>query len=154
MMLEPDRADCLMLSASGSPTTGCATRGSCYSTAPELAAPEIKAQRVGGALSTARHEVPSSRVVERDGMAAAEPPERRLSRSPPTRRPSRPIQVSWPYNNVGRLYVSQNDDAQALTWFTKALEVNPHHLARQFNQARRGAARTLRRSVRPPTTAC
>jgi len=41
---------------------------------------------------------------------------------------------SWPYNNIGRLYLSQNDDAQALTWFTKALEVNPNHLRAQSNR--------------------
>jgi Tfp pilus assembly protein PilF len=40
---------------------------------------------------------------------------------------------SWPYNNMGRLYMSQKDDAQALIWLTKALEVNPNHLRAQFN---------------------
>ena len=29
--------------------------------------------------------------------------------------------------------MSQKDDAQALTWLTKALEVNPNHLSAQFD---------------------
>jgi Tfp pilus assembly protein PilF len=29
--------------------------------------------------------------------------------------------------------MNQKDDAQALTWFTKALKVNPSHLRAQFN---------------------
>src|SRR5215510_2458787 len=41
---------------------------------------------------------------------------------------------SWPYNNIGRLYLSQNDDAQALHWFAKALEVNPNHLRAESNR--------------------
>ena len=40
---------------------------------------------------------------------------------------------SWPYNNIGRLYMGQKDDLLARTWFTKALEVNPYHLRAQFN---------------------
>jgi len=40
---------------------------------------------------------------------------------------------SWPYHNIGRLYMSQNNDEQALTWLTKALQVNPNHLRAQFN---------------------
>jgi tetratricopeptide (TPR) repeat protein len=40
---------------------------------------------------------------------------------------------SWPYHNIGRLYMSQDNDAQALTWLTKALQVNPNHLRAQFN---------------------
>jgi len=40
---------------------------------------------------------------------------------------------SWPYHNIGRLYMSQKDDEQALAWLTKALEVNPNHLRAQFN---------------------
>jgi len=40
---------------------------------------------------------------------------------------------SWPYHNIGRLYMSQDDNEQALVWLTKALEVNPNHLRAQFN---------------------
>lgn len=40
---------------------------------------------------------------------------------------------SWPYHNIGRLYMSQDNDAQALTWLTKALQVNRNHLRAQFN---------------------
>jgi tetratricopeptide (TPR) repeat protein len=41
---------------------------------------------------------------------------------------------SWPYHNIGRLYLTQQDDQQALVWLTKALEINPNHLRAQFNQ--------------------
>jgi len=41
---------------------------------------------------------------------------------------------SWPYHNIGRLYLNQKDEQQALVWLTKALEVNPNHLRAQFNQ--------------------
>lgn len=40
---------------------------------------------------------------------------------------------SWPYHNIGRLYMSQQDDEQALVWLAKALEVNPNHWRAQFN---------------------
>src|SRR5206468_2738899 len=33
---------------------------------------------------------------------------------------------SWPYHNAGRVYLSQNDNEQALAWLTKALAVNPN----------------------------
>ncbi len=50
---------------------------------------------------------------------------------------------SWPYNNIGLLYMSQNDTEQALAWFTKAVEVNPNHLRAVHNQGR--AAHNLKR---------
>jgi len=50
---------------------------------------------------------------------------------------------SWPYNNIGLLYMNQNDDEQALAWFTKAVEVNPNHLRAVHNQGR--AAHKLKR---------
>ena len=34
---------------------------------------------------------------------------------------------SWPYHNVGRLYLDQGDLDQARQWLTRALEVNPDH---------------------------
>jgi tetratricopeptide (TPR) repeat protein len=50
---------------------------------------------------------------------------------------------SWPYNNIGLLYLNQNDDEQALAWFTKAIEINPNHLRAIHNQGR--AAHKLKR---------
>jgi tetratricopeptide (TPR) repeat protein len=50
---------------------------------------------------------------------------------------------SWPYNNIGLLYLNQNDDEQALAWFTKAVEINPNHLRAIHNQGR--AAHKLKR---------
>jgi len=40
---------------------------------------------------------------------------------------------SWPYHNIGRLYMSQEDNEQALAWLAKAVEVNPNHWRAQFN---------------------
>jgi tetratricopeptide (TPR) repeat protein len=34
---------------------------------------------------------------------------------------------SWPYHNIGRLYLEQDDVELARQWLTKALEVNPEH---------------------------
>lgn len=34
---------------------------------------------------------------------------------------------SWPYHNIGRLYLDQGDLDQARQWLTRALEVNPDH---------------------------
>jgi len=50
---------------------------------------------------------------------------------------------SWPYNNIGLHYMSQNEDEQALAWFAKAVEVNPNHLHAVHNQGR--AAHKLKR---------
>jgi tetratricopeptide (TPR) repeat protein len=50
---------------------------------------------------------------------------------------------SWPYNNIGLLYMNQNDNEQALAWFTKAAEVNPNHLRAVHNLGR--AAHKLKR---------
>src|SRR4029450_9695839 len=59
---------------------------------------------------------------------------------------------SWPYNNIGLLYLNQNDDEQALAWFTKAIEINPNHLRAIHNQGR--AAHKLKRYEHddPPST--
>lgn len=34
---------------------------------------------------------------------------------------------SWPYHNVGRLYLDRKDPARAADWLRRALAVNPHH---------------------------
>jgi tetratricopeptide (TPR) repeat protein len=40
---------------------------------------------------------------------------------------------SWPYHNIGRVYMDQNDHAQAREWLLKAVEVNPNHWRAQFS---------------------
>jgi tetratricopeptide (TPR) repeat protein len=40
---------------------------------------------------------------------------------------------SWPYHNIGRLYLDQGDLEQAQRWLAKAVEVNPNHWRAQFN---------------------
>ena len=40
---------------------------------------------------------------------------------------------SWPYHNIGRVYMEQNDHARAREWLLKAVEVNPNHWRAQFS---------------------
>jgi tetratricopeptide (TPR) repeat protein len=40
---------------------------------------------------------------------------------------------SWPYHNIGRIYLDTGDLERARQWLTKALEVNPDHWRAQFN---------------------
>jgi tetratricopeptide (TPR) repeat protein len=42
---------------------------------------------------------------------------------------------SWPYHNIGRVYLNQGDLEQARVWLTRAVEVNPDHWRAQFNLA-------------------
>src|SRR5919108_697762 len=34
---------------------------------------------------------------------------------------------SWPYHNIGRIYLARGENEHALAWLRKALEVNPNH---------------------------
>jgi tetratricopeptide (TPR) repeat protein len=40
---------------------------------------------------------------------------------------------SWPYHNIGRLYLDQGNLEQALPWLAKAVEVNPNHWRAHFS---------------------
>jgi tetratricopeptide (TPR) repeat protein len=40
---------------------------------------------------------------------------------------------SWPYHNIGRLYLDQGDLDHAHQWLTKAVEVNPNHWRALFS---------------------
>jgi tetratricopeptide (TPR) repeat protein len=40
---------------------------------------------------------------------------------------------SWPYHNIGRLYLDHDNLEQALPWLAKAVEVNPDHWRAQFS---------------------
>lgn len=39
---------------------------------------------------------------------------------------------SWPYHNVGEIFLAQKDDAHALAWLERAVAVNPDHWRAQF----------------------
>jgi tetratricopeptide (TPR) repeat protein len=139
MMLDPDRADCLMLLGERITDDGLARLGRLMllDRAQRSPRPEIRAQAEWVLrYRLPDHEVP--KLAESLNVTGWRLQNRQ-------KRPAESLAVytkaiaadptfSWPYNNVGRLYMSQNDDVQALTWFTKALEVNPHHLRAQFNQ--------------------
>jgi tetratricopeptide (TPR) repeat protein len=42
---------------------------------------------------------------------------------------------SWPYHNIGRVYLDQGDLEQARVWLARAVDVNPDHWRAQFNLA-------------------
>jgi tetratricopeptide (TPR) repeat protein len=42
---------------------------------------------------------------------------------------------SWPYHNIGRVYLDRGDLEQARVWLATAVEVNPNHWRAQFNLA-------------------
>ena len=42
-------------------------------------------------------------------------------------------QFSWPYSNIGHVYIEQHDLPQAFDWLRKAVSVNPDHWVAQHN---------------------
>ena len=42
-------------------------------------------------------------------------------------------QFSWPYSNIGHVYIEQRDLPQAFDWLRKAVSVNPDHWTAQHN---------------------
>jgi tetratricopeptide (TPR) repeat protein len=40
---------------------------------------------------------------------------------------------SWPYSNIGNVYMNRENYAQAIEWFRKAVTINPNHWRAQFN---------------------
>jgi tetratricopeptide (TPR) repeat protein len=138
MILQPDRADCLALLGERLADDGLARLGRLVllDRSQRSGSPEIKAQ----AEWTLRYRLPDHEVpklaeslnvtgyrLQSRGNKSAE------ALTVYTKAIAADPAFSWPYNNMGRLYMSQKDDAQALIWLTKALEVNPNHLRAQFN---------------------
>ena len=138
MMLQPDRADCLALLGERLADDGRARLGRLVllDRSRRSRSPEIKAQ----AEWVLRYRLPDHEVpklaeslnatgwrLQNRGNKSAE------ALAAYTKAIAADPAFSWPYDNIGRLYMSQKDDAQALTWLTKALEVNPNHLRAQFN---------------------
>ena len=139
MMLEPDRADCLMLLGERIADDGLARLGRLMlrDRAERSPRPEIRAQAEWVLrYRLPDHEVP--KLAESLNVAGWQLQNRKNRPTEALAAYTRAIAAdpafSWPYNNIGRLYMSQNDDAQALSWFTKALEINPRHLRAQFHQ--------------------
>ena len=138
MMLQPDRADCLALLGERLADDGLARLGRLVllDRSRRSRSPEIKAQ----AEWVLRYRLPDHEVpklaeslnatgwrLQNRGNKSAE------ALAAYTKAIAADPSFSWPYDNIGRLYMSQKDDAQALTWLTKALAVNPNHLRAQFN---------------------
>lgn len=138
MILQPDRADCLALLGERLADDGLARLGRLVllDRSQRSGSPEIKAQ----AEWTLRYRLPDHEVpklaeslnvtgyrLQSRGNKSGE------ALTVYTKAIAADPAFSWPYNNMGRLYMSQKDDAQALIWLTKALEVNPNHLRAQFN---------------------
>ncbi len=139
MLLEPDRADCLALLGERLADDGLARLGRLMlrDRAERSPRPEVRAQ----AEWVLRHRLPDHEVpklAESLNVTGWQLQNRKNKPAEALAAYTKSIAAdpafSWPYNNLGRLYLSQNDDAQALAWFTKALEVNPNHLRAQFNR--------------------
>ena len=136
MMLEPDRADCLVLLGERITDDGLARLGRLVllDRAQNSRNPESRAQAEWVLrYRLPDHEVPKLaeslnvtgwRLQNRNRTAALAVYAKAIAADPA---------FSWPYHNIGRLYMSQDNDAQALTWLTKALAVHPNHLRAQFN---------------------
>ncbi len=138
MMLQPDRADCLVFLGERTADDGLARLGRLVllDRAQRAASPEIRAQADWVLrYRLPDHEVP--KLAESLNVTGWQAQNRNNTSSEALAAYTKAIAAdpafSWPYNNIGRLRMSQKDDAQALTWLTKALEVNPNHRRAQFN---------------------
>jgi tetratricopeptide (TPR) repeat protein len=138
MMLQPDRADCLVFLGERTADDGLARLGRLVllDRAQRSASPEIRAQADWVLrYRLPDHEVP--KLAESLNVTGWQLQNRNNKSAEALAAYTKAIAAdpafSWPYNNIGRLHMSQTDDAQALTWLTKALEVNPNHLRAQFN---------------------
>ncbi len=139
MMLEPDRADCLALLGERLADDGLAGLGRLMlrDRAARSPRPEIRAQ----AEWVLRYRLPDHEVLKLAESLNVTGWHLQNRKNRPTEALAAYTKAiaadpafSWPYNNIGRVYLSQDDNAQALIWFTKALAVNPNHLRAQFNQ--------------------
>lgn len=138
MLLAPERADCLVdiaehLADDGLPRLA---RRALADRAERARDPELRAR----AAHVLRHRLPAhdvAKVAESLNVTAW-----RLANR--LRKPETALAVyekaiaadpafSWPYHNVGRLYLERQDPARAAAWLRKALDVNPHHWRAQVN---------------------
>ena len=138
MILEPDRADCLVLLGERIADDGLARLGRLVllDRAQNSRNPESRAQAEWMLrYRLPDHEVP--KVAESLNVTGWRLQNRNSKSTAALAAYTKAIAAdpafSWPYHNIGRLYMSQDSDAQALTWLTKALAVNPNHLRAQFN---------------------
>lgn len=148
MLLQPDRADCLVPLGARLADDGLVRLGRLIllDRVEHGASPEARAQ----AAWVLRYRVPAgetAKVAESLNVTGWRLEHRLHKPADALAAYKKAIAVdpgfSWPYHNIGRLYMSQEDNEQALVWLTKALEVNPNHLRAQFNLG--VAARRLHR---------
>jgi len=138
MLLAPDRADCVVdvadrLADDGLPRLA---RRALADRARRASDPAVRAR----AAHVLRHRLPAHdvakvaeslnvagwRLANRFGQPATALAvyEKAIAADP---------RFSWPYHNVGRLYLEQDDPARAAQWLRKALEVNPDHWRARIN---------------------
>src|SRR2546428_279251 len=138
MLLQPDRADCLVPLGARIADDGLARLGRLIlqDRVEHGASPEARAQ----AAWVLRYRVPAheiAKVAESLNVTGWRLEHRLHKPADALDAYKKAIAVdpgfSWPYHNIGRLYMSQEDNEQALVWLTKAIEVNPNHLRAQFN---------------------
>jgi tetratricopeptide (TPR) repeat protein len=138
MMLEPDRADCLVPLGEQIADDGLARLGRLVllDRSHNSRSPESRSQ----AEWLLRYRLPDHEVpkpAESLNVTGWRLQNRSKNSSEALAVYSKAIaadpKFSWPYHNIGRLYMSQNNDSEALPWLTRALEANPNHLRAQFN---------------------
>jgi len=138
MMLEPDRADCLVLLGEHITDDGLARLGRLvlldrtqHSQSPQSRSqaewllryrlPDHEVPKLAESLNVTGWRLQNRGKKSSEALAVF------------TRAIAADPKFSWPYHNIGRLYMSQNNDSEALPWLTRALEANPNHLRAHFN---------------------
>jgi len=138
MLLQPDRAECLVPLGARIADDGLARLGRLVllDRVQRASQPEIRAQ----AEWVLRHRLPDHEIpkVAESLNVTGWRLQNRLNRPAEalaayTKAMTADPAFSWPYHNIGRIYMSQQDNEQALAWLTKAVEINPNRLRAQFN---------------------
>lgn len=137
MLLQPEHADCLLQVGARAADEGLIhlSRLMLQDRVANARSPQVREQ----AAWVLRYRLPAddpSRTAEALSVTGS-----RLHR---LRRPQEAIDAlqraiatdpafSWPYHNLGRVYLDQDDLDQARQWLTRAIEVNPNHWRALFS---------------------
>ena len=138
MLLQPDRADCLV--EAGKDLTDAGLTRLARRVLLDRIEHSAKADVRAAAAAFLRHRLPAHdvpRLAESLNVVGynlqhhyrlnseAEAVYRRAIAADP--------RFSWPYQNIGRLYLLQNANDKAIGWLRQAVAANPDHFRAQFN---------------------